>query len=56
MIPEFGTPENKNSFEYLKELCEQGLEKKFPSANKEIIEGLITSYLLSKKLISLITF
>jgi DNA polymerase-3 subunit alpha len=40
MIPEFRTPSNKNSYEYLRELCEQGLEKKFPDANKKIIERL----------------
>ena len=40
MIPEFRTPNNKDSFEYLKELCEKGLEKKFPDPNKEITERL----------------
>ena len=40
MIPEFGTPNNKDSFEYLKELCEKGLEKKFPDPDKEITERL----------------
>ena len=40
MIPEFRTPNNKDSFEYLKELCDKGLEKKFPDPNKEITERL----------------
>ncbi|MEC8713407.1 MAG: DNA polymerase III subunit alpha, partial [Chloroflexota bacterium] len=40
MIPEFKTPENKDSFSYLKELCEEGLIRKFPEANEEITDRL----------------
>ena len=45
MIPEFKTPENKDSFSYLKELCEEGLRKKFPEPSREITDRL--SYELS---------
>ena len=40
MIPEFKTPENKDSFSYLKELCEEGLSKKFPEPSEEITDRL----------------
>ena len=40
MIPEFKTPENEDSFSYLKELCEDGLSKKFPEPSEEIIGRL----------------
>ena len=40
MIPEFKTPENKDSFSYLKELCEEGLIRKFPEPSEEITDRL----------------
>ena len=40
MIPEFKTPENKDSFLYLKELCEEGLSRKFPEPSEEITDRL----------------
>ena len=40
MIPEFKTPDNKDSFSYLKGLCVDGLSKKFPEPSKEITDRL----------------
>ena len=39
-LPYFPLPEGKNADDYLKELCYQRLEKRFPEKTKEVIERL----------------
>ena len=39
-LPQFPLPEGKTANEYLKELCYQGLEKKYPKSSKEITDRL----------------
>ncbi|MEC7920849.1 MAG: DNA polymerase III subunit alpha [Chloroflexota bacterium] len=40
MIPEFATPDKKDAFTYLKELCYEGLKLNFPEASDEINKRL----------------
>jgi DNA polymerase-3 subunit alpha len=39
-LPEFPTPEGRESFEYLVELCEQGLERRYERVTAELRERL----------------
>lgn len=39
-LPHFELPEEKNTDDFLKELCYQKLEKRYPNASKEIIDRL----------------
>jgi len=39
-LPEFKVPDNKNSYEYLRELCYDGLNKRYSSITDEINERL----------------
>ncbi len=39
-LPQFPLPEDKTADEYLKELCYQGLEKRYKKSSKEIIDRL----------------
>lgn len=39
-FPEYKTPESKNSFDYLKEKCEENLEAKYPKKRKEAAKRL----------------
>ena len=39
-LPQFPLPDNKTADEYLKELCYQGLEKRYKKSQKEIIDRL----------------
>ena len=40
MIPQFNTPNEKDAFTYLKELCFEGLKLNFPDSPQDIIERL----------------
>jgi DNA polymerase III subunit alpha len=40
LLPEFPTPEGRDSFEYLVELCEQGLERRYDRVTPELRERL----------------
>ena len=40
MIPQFNTPNEKDAFTYLKELCYEGLKLNFPGSPQDIIERL----------------
>jgi DNA polymerase III subunit alpha len=39
-LPEFPTPEGRDAFDYLVELCEQGLERRYETATPELTERL----------------
>jgi DNA polymerase-3 subunit alpha len=40
LLPHFPTPEGRDAFEYLVELCEQGLERRYGQATTELTERL----------------
>ncbi len=40
LLPHFPTPDGRDAFEYLVELCEQGLSKRYPSVTPELRERL----------------
>jgi DNA polymerase-3 subunit alpha len=40
LIPRYSTPKNKPSMEYLKELCYEGLKKRFDNPSEEVLERL----------------
>jgi DNA polymerase III subunit alpha len=40
LLPRFPTPDGKDAFEYLVELCEQGLERRYGHATPELTERL----------------
>ncbi len=40
LVPRYSTPNNKPSMEYLKELCYEGLNKRFNNPSEEVIERL----------------
>ncbi|MDD5639786.1 MAG: DNA polymerase III subunit alpha [Candidatus Pacebacteria bacterium] len=48
-IPQFDVPDNKNAFNYLKELCYNGIEKKYNIHSKEL-QDLIDKILKNKKI------
>ncbi|MFA5080419.1 MAG: DNA polymerase III subunit alpha [Candidatus Paceibacterota bacterium] len=48
-IPQFDVPDDKNAFNYLKELCYNGIEKKYNIHNKEL-QSLIDKILKEEKI------
>ena len=40
LVPRYSTPQNKPSMEYLKELCFEGLKKRFDNPSEEVLERL----------------
>ncbi len=40
LLPKFDTPDGRDSFDYLVQLCEQGLEKRYPAVTDELRDRL----------------
>ena len=40
LLPKFPTPEGRDAFDYLVELCEQGLERRYDRVTPELTERL----------------
>ena len=49
LLPKFPTPEGRDAFDYLVELCEQGLERRYDTVTPELRSGSSSSSRRSRR-------